>query len=180
MKSFPVKALLVLLLPIAVLGIWTLQLRYQGTSGVEVVLPVEGFDPLDHISGHYVIYRLAMGRHDPCRPTTGPLIDRQQEQCLCFDDSKRPQPNWGGACKDKPDSCHLYLKGTCPWSGFTAGVERFYIPEGDSPWLAVIPPNSSVTLTLTGSGKGLVKKFLPEGEDYEAWIQRKKKEKPTP
>lgn len=174
------KALLIFLLPIVVLGAWTLRLRYQGTSGVDVELPVEGFDPLDHISGHYVTYRLALGLHDPCRPTSNALIDRQEERCLCFDESTKPQSNWAGACTDKPDSCRLYLKGHCPWSGFTAGVERFYISESDSPWLKVVPPKSRIVLTLTGSGQALVKEFRPEGEDYKAWIQRKKTEQPTP
>jgi len=181
MKSISIKSLLALLLPIVVLGLWTLKLRYQGTSGVDVELPVEGFDPLDPISGHYVSYRLAMGRHDPCRPTTGPLIDRKEERCLCFNGESRPQPNWGGACAARPDDCHLYLKGSCPWSGFTAGVERFYIPESDSAWLQVVPPKSTVIITLNGSGQALVRAFRPENEDYNAWIQRKKAEqKATP
>lgn len=176
-----IKLLLIFLLPILVLAAWTLRLRTQGSSGVDVELPVEGFDPLDHISGHYITYRLAMGLHDPCRPTSGALIDRTEPRCLCFDPGPKPQANWAGACAAKPDSCHLYLKGTCPWSGFIAGVERFYIPETDSPYLQVVPPKSRIILTLTGSGEALVKAFLPEGEDYKAWIQRKKTEqKPNP
>ncbi|HYX38825.1 MAG TPA: GDYXXLXY domain-containing protein [Oligoflexus sp.] len=181
MKSSSVKLWVALLLPIVVLGLWTLRLRNQGRSGVDVELPVEGFDPLDHISGHYVTYRLAMGRHDPCRPTSGPLVDREAVQCLCLDESPSHQPSWGGACEQKPSSCDLFLKGTCPWSGFTAGVERFYIPETDSAWLKVVPPKSSIIITLNGSGGGLVKAFRPEGQDYKVWIERKKAEqKPSP
>jgi hypothetical protein len=169
--------LLILLLPIIILLIWTLRLREQGTRGVDVELPVEGYDPLDHISGHYVTYRLSLGRHDPCRPSVdGPLIDRKEERCLCFDDSPQPQVNWAGACADRPKGCQSYLKGTCPWSGFIAGVERFYIPEADSPWLQTVPPKSKVVLTLTGEGGAQVKAFRPEGEDYKTWIQRKKAE----
>lgn len=179
MKS-NIKTLLILIVPLLVLGAWALRLRYQGVSGVDVELPVEGFDPLDHISGHYVTYRLAMGRHDPCRPSTQALIDRQEERCLCFDSGEQPLPNWAGACSARPDDCQLYLKGSCPWSGFVAGVERFYIPEADSPWLKVVPPKSRIVLTLTGSGSALVKEFRPEGEDYNAWIQRKKTEQSPP
>lgn len=174
--KIPVKTLVILLLPVLVLGAWTLRLRWQGASGVIVELPVEGFDPRDPISGHYVTYRLAMGLHDPCRPGTGGLIDRQQDRCLCFDARAQPEPNWAGACEDKPLDCSLYLSGTCQWSGFMVGVERFYIPEADSEWLKVVPPKSRVRLTLTGSGKAMVKEFLPEGEAYGAWMERKKAE----
>jgi hypothetical protein len=171
--------LLIFLLPILVLGAWTLRLRWQGTSGVTVELPVEGFDPRDPISGHYVTYRLAMGLHDPCRPGSEGLIHRQEDRCLCFDAKAQPEPNWAGSCADKPLDCSLYLKGVCQWSGFMVGVERYYIPEADSAWLKVVPPKSRVRLTLTGSGKALVKDFLPEGQDYKAWIQRKKAEQTT-
>jgi hypothetical protein len=170
------KTLAILLLPVLVLGAWTLRLYWQGTSGVTVELPVEGFDPRDPISGHYVTYRLAMGLHDPCRPGSGGLIDRQAERCLCFDARAQPEPSWAGSCADKPMDCSLYLKGTCEWSGFMVGVERFYIPEADSAWLKVVPPKSRVRLTLTGSGKAMVKEFLPEGQKYKAWIERKKAE----
>ncbi|WP_141735194.1 GDYXXLXY domain-containing protein [Oligoflexus tunisiensis] len=179
MKINP-KALLVFLLPVIVLGLWALKLRYQGTRGVDVELPIEGFDPRDPISGHYVTYRLAMGRHDPCRPTDGPLINREEARCLCFDTSESPQPNWAGACAAKPSACRLHLQGTCTWSGFTAGVERYYIPEADSAWLKVVPPKSRIILTLTGDGDAQVKAFLPEGEDYNVWIQRQKTEKASP
>lgn len=176
MPSISTKALLALLLSIFVLGLWTLKLRSHGPNSVDVELPVQGFDPLDPISGHYVSYRLAMGRHDPCRPTTGPLINRQEERCLCFNADSQPQPNWAGSCATKPDDCHFYLKGSCPWSGFTAGVERFYIPPSDSAWFPVVPPKSTVILTLKSRGQALVRALRPENEDYDAWIQRKKAE----
>jgi hypothetical protein len=176
------RTLLILFLPIIILLIWTLRLRVEGTKGVEVELPVEGFDPLDRISGHYVTYRLSLGRHDPCRPSADrPLIERQEERCLCFDEGPAPQANWAGACAARPKDCRYYLKGTCLWSGFMAGVERYYIPEADSPWLQIVPPKSTVVLSLIGQGAALVKDFRPEGEDYKTWIERKKTEqKPGP
>ena len=70
--------------------------------------------------------------------------------------------------------------GTCPWSGFATGIERFYIPEVHSRWLQVIPPRSTIVVTLNRSGQGLVKAFLPEGQPYEEWIQKKKAEFQTP
>lgn len=175
------KILLIFLLPIVVLGAWTLRLRWQGTSGVSVELPIEGFDPRDPISGHYVTYRLAMGRMDPCRPDGQDLVSREEERCLCFDTEDTHEPNWAGACAAKPMECSLYLKGTCQWSGFMAGVERYYIPEADSDWLQVVPPKSRIILSLTEGGHALVKEFLPEGQNYQTWIERKKAEqKPAP
>jgi hypothetical protein len=174
------RALPVLLLPVIILGLWTLKLHVQGTRGVDVELPIEGFDPRDPISGHYVTYRLAMGLHDPCRPEGGPLINRDEARCLCFEDGGNPKPNWAGACTAKPSSCHLYLKGSCDWSGFTAGVERFYIPEADSAWLKVVPPKSRIILTLNRGGGAQVKEVRPEGEDYEIWIQRQETKTKSP
>lgn len=173
------KVVITVLIPIIVLLGWTLRLRYLGVSGVEVELPVTGYDPVDPLSGHYVTYRLALGRNDPCLHTNGKVIDRSQEQCLCLDDNKgKREPGWAGPCSDRTGECSLYLKGVCPWTGFIVGIERFYIPEADSKWLGVVPPKSTVVLSLTGGGKALVKAFKPEGRDYAEWIKEKQQTSP--
>jgi hypothetical protein len=120
-----------------------------------------------------------LAQHDPCRPTDE-RIDRNDHRCLCFDSNPKPQSNWAGACSQKPQTCEVFLQGTCTGSRFTAGIERFFIPEDHSRWLQVIPPNSSIIVTLNRSGRGLVKAFQPEGQPYADWIQKKKAELQAP
>ena len=66
----------------------------------------------------------------------------------------------------------LFIKGTCEGEGFAAGIERFYIPEEDSSYLEVLPPQSTIVLSVTSGGKALGKRLKPGGTDYDKWIHQ--------
>ena len=49
---------IILGLPILFLGIWGVILSFQINSGIEVRLPIMGYDPRDLLSGHYILYQI--------------------------------------------------------------------------------------------------------------------------
>ena len=51
-------AIVLFCLPILFLGIWGLILSFQMNSGIEVRLPIMGYDPRDLLSGHYIQYQI--------------------------------------------------------------------------------------------------------------------------
>ena len=48
----------ILLLPVICLFVWNCFLWYTKDSGVEITVPVMGYDPRDLLSGHYIRYRI--------------------------------------------------------------------------------------------------------------------------
>ena len=48
----------ILLLPVICLFVWNCFLWYTKDSGVEIKVPVMGYDPRDLLSGHYIRYRI--------------------------------------------------------------------------------------------------------------------------
>jgi hypothetical protein len=165
--------LLCFLLPIAVLVIWTLRLHVQRAHGVVIEVPIKGYDPRDLLAGHYLRFHLDLGRQDPClRPGEKPKAD-PAPRCLCLQ-GKGLTIEWQGVCEEKPASCELYIQGRCDWSGFTAGVERFYIPEKDSQWIPRLPEGSRLLLSVQANGSALPIELKPAGKSYQEYIDEKR------
>lgn len=54
----------ILSLPILFLGIWGIHLNIQKDSGIEVRIPITGYDPRDLLSGHYIQYKIDWDKFD--------------------------------------------------------------------------------------------------------------------
>jgi uncharacterized membrane-anchored protein len=153
------KALLGVVFPIVVLLGWLGQLVWLERTGAEVRLPVRGFDPRDLLAGHYLTYAVDYGPLEICAREG---YVETESTCVCLAQStvsRLHEASWAGACSERVDACPVFIKGTCNAGRFEADIERFYFPETYSSELAVVPEQSSIEVSLTASGQGLVTGF---------------------
>lgn len=106
-----------LLVPILALAGSAYLKSVQRSSGEEVILPISGFDPRDLLSGHYLIYRVDYGVADGCAAQQG-------QASICLRPTRGLYP-----AGELPGDCTLFIHGQCDSGVFSAGIERFYIPE---------------------------------------------------
>ncbi|MBO5039191.1 MAG: GDYXXLXY domain-containing protein [Alphaproteobacteria bacterium] len=51
-------------LPVMIMLVWVTEIAHQRNQGREVVVRVQGFDPRDLLSGHYIWYRIDWDKTD--------------------------------------------------------------------------------------------------------------------
>ena len=161
------KALLVVVLPLVVFCSWLGKVMLDANSAKHAILSIQGFDPRDLLSGHYLRYRV-----DWKGPVCGP--QRYGEQCVCLSDEVPARATWNGACDDRPNGCAHFVRGQCNGGSFEAGLERYYFPESWRGKLVTVPPNATVEVSLTSSGKAIVHQLLVEGRPLSEWIGEQK------
>nr|CAA6824676.1 MAG: Unknown protein [uncultured Thiotrichaceae bacterium] len=111
---------LALLLPIALLAGNTWMHYQQRVTGSTVILPIEGFDPRDLLSGHYLIYQIDYGITENNNCPTSDIAAN-----LCLSPERRIYP-----IDELPESCTQFMRGNCNTNAqFISGLERFYIPQ---------------------------------------------------
>lgn len=135
---------------------------YKLGQGVEIRLPIQGFDPRDLLAGHYLIYQIDYGLGDFCTSTDS---TKRQRQTICL------QPKQSEASAD----CAIPLEGFCSNEGFKAGIERFYIPEQYASALdqAIRGQKGEIVLMIK-NGKASVKDLLIEGKPWLEFIKSNK------
>ncbi len=80
---------LILFTPLLCLVVWCLFLNYQRENGMNLTLPIMGYDPRDLLSGHYIQYQ----------------IDWQKVDCGIFPQGVCPEQDfcvkaeWGRECR---------------------------------------------------------------------------------
>lgn len=151
--------------PLAAMGAWLTQLTWQGATGVEVRLPVSGFDPRDVLAGHYLTYTVDYGDLDVCpREYSG----EPRKTCVCLTEDASTglhYGTWAGACIARLKDCTLFLSGDCRFGRFEANIERFYFPEEYRSVLAVVPAKSAITVAVQPTGDAIVTGFSVDGKD---------------
>lgn len=111
---------LALLLPITVLAANTWLHYQQRAAGETVVLPIDGFDPRDLLSGHYLVYQIDYGIEENNGCPTSDIA-----ASLCLIPERRIYP-----ADELPASCTQFIRGNCDSNThFVSGLERFYIPD---------------------------------------------------
>lgn len=149
-----------LIFPIVALIILTGYKHYIISNGVEVTLPISGYDPRDLLSGHYLIYQVDYGVEGICSSKS--LI---QTGYVCLE-PKMFSYNF-------PQDCNKLITGICQYGGrFVAGIEKFYIPEGKAKFLEqqVLSKSASIVLSITSSGHAQVKDLLINGISWKKLI----------
>lgn len=170
------KALLIaaLLFPIAALTLLVYQQQQKLLAGVEITLPITGFDPRDLLSGHYLQYRLDLNNPTICHqaPNLNPAY-----VCLYQD-----QNIWRGIIyyshkSITQSSCKLYLTGRCENSQFLAGIEKFYVPETAALSLEQQLRNKKgkIVLLVNNEGKATIKNLLIDGQPWKSYLQTQQK-----
>lgn len=81
--------IIVLITPFVLLMLWTGSLFATKNSGVDIKLPVMGYDPRDLLSGHYIQYQIDWEKAD-CS---------QFEDGICHKDKFCKDARWGRQCR---------------------------------------------------------------------------------
>jgi uncharacterized membrane-anchored protein len=110
---------------LVVFGGWITRQEVVRRTGAEVLLPVEGYDPRDLLSGHYVRFRLVAAREAAGLAPEPP----SGEIAYCLE--TRGDGRAHVVRRKLPgDTCPLFLTATAgPASGLDFGVDRFYVDE---------------------------------------------------
>lgn len=157
--------LLALILPIAILAGYTWLNHQQRENGDTITLPIQGFDPRDLLSGHYLIYDIDYGisdEHD-C-----PASHIEAVACLLPEAQIFPSD-------ELPASCTQYISGNCDDdSRFITGLERFYIPEQYAEQLETYVQNSQgkLVVTLDGSGGAAIRDLLIDDTPWKELLKQ--------
>jgi uncharacterized membrane-anchored protein len=161
--------------PLLVLLLWTGKLESQRRQGRRIEVPIVGVDPRDLISGHFVQFHLDLGADDPCKNPKSQAISDEKPVCVCWR-SGDSVANIESVkfCQGEAPSCELLMRGQCEGLRFSAGIERFYIPEEDAKYLHTLPRGSHLVVRLTEDGRSFAEELRPEGLDYDGWIKKMK------
>lgn len=147
-----------LVLPIVVLAANVYWHHYQRDHGQLITLPIEGFDPRDLLSGHYLTYQIHYGVNPICQ-TPNSLVG------ICL------RPNLSSFMLEaKPTDCQLWIRGQCDNTNhFSAGLERFYIPEQYAPLLDKLVRNhqGSLVIRVDNNGNASIYNLLIDGKPWQ-------------
>ncbi len=143
-----------LVFPILALLTMTGFRQYNLSTGRDFTLPIEGYDPRDLLSGHYLTYTVNFGIPACAK------MENTKTVFICLDPKAKTFI--------KPAACKWYVQGTCDYGRFTAGIEKFYIPESNSRTLdkQVRDKKASIVITVTPSGTAMVKDLLIDGKSW--------------
>ena len=157
--------LLALLLPICVLATNTWLSHQQKTQGDTITLPIQGFDPRDLLSGHYLTYDINYGISGENGCPTSHI-----EAIACLQPERQIFPS-----DELPDSCTQYIAGTCNDDAqFIAGLERFYVPEQYAKQLETHVQNGEgkLVITIDGNGKAAIRDLLINNRPWKTLVQQ--------
>ena len=150
-----------LIFPIVALMILVGIRAYKARSGYEMQFQVQGYDPRDILAGHFVTYSIDYGIEENCGSflrTDEAISDKaksNQELCLCFPDAPaKDNAYWQMDCATAASECPVHIKGTCRYSRFEAGIEKFFVPEDQADAYDDIVRKQGATLIVKIDAKG--------------------------
>ena len=165
------KKILAISFPVIVLFFWTLSLEFKKSSGKEYQLRIEGYDPRDLLSGHYLRFRLSFIPGAECRDNPSESV------CACFASTKENPKILEGveikSCVSAQTTCPVFVTGTCSTGRFLAGIERYYIPEALAPALSIIPDATSALVGIHGQGVAVLKALFVAEEAIEEYARKR-------
>jgi uncharacterized membrane-anchored protein len=140
----------------------------QRASGTEVILPIEGFDPRDLLSGHYLTYNVAYGVGQVCESGDGGYASYSGKAAICLKPTQSFYP-----AESLPSDCTLLIRGECDAGRFNAGIERFYIPEEHAAVLdtKVRDKQGAIVLSVDTNGNAVLKDLLIDGKPWKTAVE---------
>lgn len=169
------KRVFAIFFPVLLLAFWVLSLEFEKRSGTEYHLKIEGYDPRDLLSGHYLQFRLTFLPGSECSGADS------ERTCACFASSADNPKVLEGVevknCIQAAEECPVYIEGSCSRGRFLAGLERYYIPEELAPALSVIPDKATALVALNGNGKAAIKGLMVGQETIEEYARKKSLER---
>jgi uncharacterized membrane-anchored protein len=164
MKNPQLRLAAALLFPIVVLAANTWMYQQQRSAGESFKFPIEGFDPRDMLSGHYLFYKVDYGI-----PTGNGCPTSDISAALCLRPERRIYP-----VDERSNSCEVYLQGECDASAnFTAGLERFYIPQEYAAKLEsdIASKKGEIEVSIDKHGNAAILDLLIDGKTWKESIQ---------
>jgi uncharacterized membrane-anchored protein len=147
--------------PLVLMSLWIGQQYYIRATAPSVLLAVEGGDPRDLLSGHYMRYRVQYGDAVDCTSST--YYKNRPDQCACLKadpETGVSTATWFGDCDSKPETCESSIRGVCRYGRtFIANIERYYFPESCKGPLRFAPPNSRIEVKVPAKGNAMVSNF---------------------
>lgn len=138
--------------------------------GTRVMLPVEGFDPRDLLSGQSISYRVKYDTPRMCGPRPRNYL-KPPESFVCL------KPKFFS--HNEPDSkkCQLYIKGRCKYGRFLAGIEQFYLPEEAAVKIEKLIPyhKATIEISISRNGSALVKQFFLDDMPWKQFLKQQAK-----
>lgn len=132
------RALLaVAVLDVLFFGAWIGREEYVRRTGLEVKLPIEGYDPRDLLRGHYVRFRLTAERE-----AEGFRADRGEER-FCLVERKGL---WHVDPATHARNCRVTLRGKTANGRVSFGIDRFYVDERRTDEVLRLPPGEDTYL----------------------------------
>ena len=168
MKNPRLRLFAALLFPMIVLAGNAWMNHQQRSAGEAFTLPIHGFDPRDLLSGHYLYYRIDYGINESNGCPASDIA-----ALLCLSPERRIYPE-----DELPASCKLFLQGDCDASAvFSAGLERYYIPEEHTRTLEdkVRENKGELVLSIDRRGNAAIRELLIEGKPWKEWIEQSPK-----
>ena len=144
-------------MPVCVLLGWVGLNEYQLRTSQTLILPIEGYDPRDLLSGYYLTYKVHYGA--TC-PEVKKKIRNNNIAYICFKPKKY-------ITLKKPKDCSLFIKGQCFSKEFSANVTRYYIPEKKTRKATELfrkAHQKQVVLAVPKTGQALVRDLLVDGK----------------
>ncbi len=149
-------------LPFLSMGVWVIWLFISLSAGKEAVLPVSGYDPRDLISGHYLTFTVDYPGGNTCSEEN---YEEEEKSCYCITslgkNSEVTEGYFTPYCTED-NSCIMFIKGTCRYGTFDAGISRFFINETQAAALdeKLRENGAFIRLSVDYSGHALIKEFL--------------------
>lgn len=161
------------ILPIVALAALVAEHEFRLRQGKEFILKIEGYDPRDLLSGHYLTYQVnyeAEGQVN-CSSLSAPdsplgTVPSDPEMCVCF--TKEGTREFLSCDTEASVGCEAVLRGTCQGRRFTAGIERFYIPENKSLILDYLvgAKRGEIVVSVPLNGRAVIKDLLIDGKSW--------------
>lgn len=162
--------IMALLIPIGLLLSNVIHKQVQLSYGKTVSLSVQGFDPRDLLSGHYLVYDVLYNSDDSCadlKPSP------QQKLAMCLSPHHILSP-----LDDLSPRCDVFLQGHCDCHRdrgcFKAGIERFYIPDDHALELdkAMRTKGGELVISVNRKGEAAIKELMIDGKSWREYVQR--------
>ena len=168
MKKHSIWPIIAVIIPIIALVGLTVKKERRMIHGEEVVLPIEGFDPRDLLSGNFLIYQIKYGVTNLCQQTS-----KQSNSTIGYVVLDPPQFQ-----TLKPSIGQTFIKGECERGRFKAGIERFYIPQEHATILdkEVRGKKGKIVLSVFYDGRAQVKDLLVNDQSWRTFIAEQKVE----
>lgn len=152
------RVLLALAFPIVALAGLAGVKQARLSLGARYVLPIQGYDPRDLLSGHYLTFRVDYGIQGLCQQR------ETAENWVCLE----PRRDLGS--DPSGEACEARIRGRCQGWRFEAGIERFYVPESEARRLESLirDRRASIEVRVARDGRAVIQDLLIDGRSWKS------------